>query len=169
MSTRYCLHSSFRIFEKASRHACPPTLYTYNIHMHRYTETIHRSEGKGTPKGPVYLTMIPLIGVTLSEWLSHIPSPPEGWSRQHAPHLSTGNIVILIIIAIIFGPLLINISAWVLWLLISIVLGISRTCYSIFVMFHVAADVWALSAMKTVYTIYRWIRWYVHSVAVCIL
>lgn len=107
-----------------------------------------------------------MVGVmTLSDWLSQTRTSllPEGIlsgppAPSHAWHL-----LLLVVLAVVLVPPLVNTFTWLVWIVVSIIVGLSRAVYSAFVVAHVAADIWLLSAMKTVHTLYRYIRWCVRA------
>lgn len=63
----------------------------------------------------------------------------SGWAtstQQCAADLAAGvkpaHLLAGVVVAVFLSPLLLNLSAWLLWILLSIVLGLSRILYSIF-------------------------------------
>jgi hypothetical protein len=106
-----------------------------------------------------------MVGMAVSDWLSQtrdslLPSAgmlssPNTPSHWHA--LFLGVLLLLLL------PPAINVSAWVLWILVSLLVGIGRAFYCAFVLVHIIVDVWCLSAMKSAYTVYRYIRWCVRA------
>jgi len=107
------------------------------------------------------LWLTPPMG--LSEWLvgakecaaNAARSWQDGLYKQYLPESHW--MALIVILAVLLLPLILNIWGWMLWILLSIFLGLSRTVYSIFTVLHVLMDVWALSVMKTCYTIYRFL------------
>lgn len=100
--------------------------------------------------------------LALSDWLSQTRSSllaPEGVLASPGTP-SHAHVLLLLVVAVVLFPLLLNLSSWVLWIFVSIVVGIGRFFYTVFVLLHVICDVWCLSAMKSCYSIYRFIRRY---------
>ena len=75
----------------------------------------------------------------------------QNWPLTVLLIIFLGPIVTILSIAIF------NISSWLLWILISIVITIARLCYSLFVLFNICADIMALSTMKSLHAVYRFL------------
>lgn len=118
----------------------------------------------------MFVPFVPTI-VALSDWLSQTSSLLPGAAQAGMDVLSGAGapgsapahawvpwLLALVVFVLFLLPLAINISVWVLWILVSILVGIGRFFYTIFVLIHVICDVWCLSAMKSCYTVYRFFR-----------
>lgn len=80
----------------------------------------------------------------------------DGRYVQYVP--ATHWLLVIAVLVILLLPLLLNIWGWALWIVLSIILGLSRTFFSIFTVLHVLVDVWGISTLKTCYTGYRFLR-----------
>lgn len=100
--------------------------------------------------------------VALSDWLSQTRTSLLAGSEEMLASPGTpshaGHVLVLLVLAVLLLPLAISVSTWVLWIFVSIVVGIGRLFYTVFVLIQVVADVWLLSAMKSGYTVYRFFR-----------
>jgi len=103
-----------------------------------------------------------VAGVAISDWLSQTRSsllPSDGaLSASASSHL--GTLLVLLVLLLLLLPLALNTLAWVLWILVGVMVGLGRAFYVVFVFMHIIVDVWCLSAMKTVYTVYRYVTRY---------
>ena len=81
----------------------------------------------------------------------------EGWREGHYVQYVPGPfwIIVVVVALVLFLPILLQIWGWTFWVILSAILGISRTVFCVFTVLHILVDVWMISVLKTCYTVYR--------------
>lgn len=102
-----------------------------------------------------------MVAVTarIFDWLLTLP-PYDGLLP---PAVKNWHVLLVVVLVVLLLPPALNTASWLLWIVVSIVFGLGRAFYTAFIVVNVAVDIWLLSAMKTVHTLYRYVRWCVRA------